>query len=203
MNIKEYIESGILEQYVLGLTSEEENIIIAKISNEYPDVNNEIERITFEIITIAEQNVINDPNETVKPIVMASVEYIERLKLGEAPSFPPSININSKIDDYSEWLGRPDMMSPVEYDNIFAKIIGYTNQLFTAIVWIKDYTPYEVHGNEFEKFLVVEGSCDIITDAKTYQLKVGDSFKVPLHMGHTVKVTSAIPCKVILQREAA
>ena len=73
----------------------------------------------------------------------------------------------------------------------------------TAIVWIKEYAPQEVHDHEFEKFLVVEGSCNIIVEDKIHTLIPGDYFAIPLHKKHLVEVTSIIPCKVILQRIAA
>lgn len=88
-------------------------------------------------------------------------------------------------------------------DNIYAKIIGYTPEATTAIVWLKDYAPHEVHDNEYERFLIVEGTCDIIVEDQVNQLVPGDYFAIPLHKNHLVKVTSSIPCKVILQRVAA
>ena len=134
---------------------------------------------------------------------MATIDYTERLKSGESPSFPPVLNENSKIEDYHEWLSREDMIAASEFEEIYAKIIGYTPKVTSAIVWIKNMTPEEVHNDEHEKFLIVEGTCDITVGEKIHQLKAGDYFAIPLHENHQVKVTSAIPCKVILQRVAA
>ena len=52
-------------------------------------------------------------------------------------------------------------------------------------------------------FLIVEGTCTILVENEVYQLVPGDYFAVPLHKSHILKVTSEIPCKVILQRIAA
>ncbi|MEO5942329.1 MAG: cupin domain-containing protein, partial [Ferruginibacter sp.] len=106
------------------------------------------------------------------------------------------------IETYAPWLNRSDMTAP-DNEAIFAKIIGYTPEATTAIVWIKEYAPHEVHDHEYEKFLVVEGTCDIIVEGKVHSLIPGDYFAIPLHKKHVVKVTSIIPCKVILQRIAA
>ena len=84
-----------------------------------------------------------------------------------------------------------------------AKIIGHTPEMITAIVWIKKMAPQEVHHNEIERFLIIEGSCDIFIEDEVYQLKAGDMLSIPLHKPHSLQVTSAIPCKVILQRIAA
>ncbi len=202
-NLQEYLNSGILELYVLGLTSVEENLTIADLAEKHSEINEEIDSITDALIQCAEKGISIEPNGTVRPMIMAVVDYMERLKGGEEQSRPPLLSPNSKIEDYSEWVSRIDMVEASNYDNIYAKIIGYDPQLFTAIVWIKDATPYEIHNTEFEKFLILEGTCDIITESKTYHLKTGDNFTIPLHEGHVVKVTSSYPCKVILQREAA
>lgn len=202
MNIEEYIKTGILEMYVLGKTSDEENNEIAKLSNIYPEINNEIDEITASFIAYSESTV-SEVKPTIKPMVMAIIDYTERLKGGETPKFPATLSKNSKISDYTEWLEREDMELPDYFTDIYAKIIGYDSQSMTAVVWIKDATPYEIHTDEHEKFLILEGSCDIITDSQTYSLTSGDYIDIPLHEGHVVKVTSLTPCKVILQRVAA
>jgi mannose-6-phosphate isomerase-like protein (cupin superfamily) len=63
--------------------------------------------------------------------------------------------------------------------------------------------PQELHHDEHEKFLIVEGSCTISVEDKSYDLVAGDFLQIPLHKKHHVTVTSSIPCKVILQRAAA
>ena len=95
------------------------------------------------------------------------------------------------------------MSTPPDLKDIHARIIGNTAEVTTAIVWIKDMAPPETHTNEIEKFLIVEGSCEIIVEKEVYQLVSGDFFAIPLYKSHMVKVTSDIPCKIILQRVAA
>lgn len=201
-NINEYINSGILEMYVLGLTSAEETSEVEKLAASHSEINNEIENIS-KALMIYSENSSPAIDPTVKPMIMATIDYTERIKAGETPTVPPILNDNSKISDFAEWLNRKDMVTPEEAEDIEIKIIGHQPKAMTAIVWIKDATPYEVHDHEYEKFLILEGTCDIITDNKIYAMAAGDYFAVPLHMGHTVKVTSKIPCKVILQRIAA
>lgn len=45
MNIKEYIASGILELYIYGALSEEENLEVSKRLHEYPEIKEEVEEI--------------------------------------------------------------------------------------------------------------------------------------------------------------
>jgi mannose-6-phosphate isomerase-like protein (cupin superfamily) len=198
---QEYIDSGILEQYVLGLADPDESKEVEMMAAADPEIQQEIEAITRSLEIFAKANAV-EPGPVVRPMILATIDYTERLKNGEPVSEPPIMNENSQVADYTTWLNRADMASPGT-DDIFAKIIGYTPEALTAIVWLKDYAPHEVHDNEYERFLIVEGTCNIIVGDEVNSLVPGDYFAIPLYKKHMVKVTSSIPCKVILQRVAA
>jgi len=202
VNIKDYIESGILEMHVLGISSEEESLEVKRMIVSHPEIKKEVDEITSVLELYGNQNK-NIPPAVIKPFLMATIDYSERIRKGELAGFPPLLSDTSKIEDYNEWLHRADMTVPNDLDDIYAKLIGYTPAATTAIVWIKSMAPNEVHDNEFEKFLIVEGTCDIIIGEAVHQLIPGDYLSIPLHIGHQVKVTSLIPCKIILQRIAA
>lgn len=202
MNIKEYIASGILEIYILGLASKEEAEEVEKMSMLHAEVKQEILEITIALKKYSEQDNIA-PHPSIKPLLMATIDYTERLEGGEPQSFPSILNEQSKIEDYSEWLNRKDMVAPSDFDEIFAKIIGFTPEVTSAIVWIKTMAPEETHTDEYEKFFILEGTCDIFVGKEKHSLKAGDYFAIPLHEDHRVIVTSSFPCKVILQRVAA
>ena len=201
-NIKDYMESGILEQYVLGITTKEENEEISQLALSNFEVREEIENITSAIEDYAKENAVV-PGPTIKPFLMAIIDYTERLKKGEVPTFPPELNENSVISDYNQWLTRDDIRLPENFKDFHAQIIGYTPEVTTAIIWIKEMAPQEMHKKEFEKFLIVEGTCDITIEDKVHSLKKGDYLSIPLYKNHDVKITSLIPCKAILQRIAA
>lgn len=200
-NTKEYIDSGILELYVLGHTSANESKEVEAMAVSDPAIRLELEAISKALEAYAVGNGI-PPNQMIKPFLLAMVDYSERMKNGEPFSEPPVLNENSSIEDYRDWLNREDMV-PGGTEALFAKIIGHSPAATTAIVWITDYAPQEVHDHEYEKFLIVEGTCNIVVGEQVNPLIAGDYFAIPLHKTHMVKVTSSIPCKVILQRIAA
>lgn len=201
-DIGSFIASGILEMYVLGMASLEETKQVEEMAAAHKEVRQEIESIYASLKLYAEFD-IKVPNIDVKALILAMVDYEERLKSGEQPTFPPILNDNSTIADYSQWIKRKDMVMPDNFDQLYVKIIGYTPEAISAIVWIQSETPYEVHTNEYERFLIVEGTCDVNIDGKIHSLVPGNYLQIPLHAGHIVKVTSKTPCKVILQRVAA
>lgn len=201
-SVTEYIESGILEMYVMGLTSEEESTEVEKMMALHPEILAEVRAIERSLELYGQADSA-EPHGTVKPLLLATIDFMQRLGKGETPVDPPVLNEHSKASDYAEWIDRVDFANPEKVDDIHVKLIAHTPQATSAIVWIKHMAPDEVHHNEYEKFLILEGTCDIIVDGKTNSLKAGDYFQVPLHADHRVIVTSEIPCKVVLQRVAA
>ena len=125
------------------------------------------------------------------------------MKKGEVPSSPPMLHEGSKTTDFAKWLERADMTLPDDFTDLHARIIGYTPTVLTAIVWINKLAPEEVHEHELERFLVVEGTCNITIDEDVHHLVPGDFLAIPLYKNHHVTVTSEMPCKVVLQRVAA
>ncbi|WP_048920506.1 cupin domain-containing protein [Rufibacter radiotolerans] len=200
--IYNFIESGILELYVMGITSPQETQEVEQMAAAHPEVKAEIDQISRAVEAYAQEHAIA-PRETVKPLVLATIDYLQRLAKGEPAVDPPMLAKNSKLETYAPWLNRADLtLSEEEEEDIFVKIIGHTPKTTTAIVWIKDMSDYEVHHDEYERFLIVEGTCDMIAGEHLYKLKPGDFFEVPLHTQHMIKVTSKVPCKAVLQRVA-
>lgn len=200
--IENYINSGILELYVLGLTSEEENTEISELAAIHVELKREIEAIEQALNAYAEK-IAPEISEATKEWIMTTINYTERLQNGEEVANPPRLNKNSKIEDFDTWLKRDNMQAPDDFDALHAKIIAATPEAKTLIVWLRYGAPPEEHTNEMEHFLIVEGTCDITIGEQVHHLIPGDYLSIPLYVDHDVKVTSSSPCKVILQRVAA
>ncbi|WP_139237253.1 cupin domain-containing protein [Pontibacter akesuensis] len=197
--LSEFLESGVLELYVMGATTPQQTQRVEEMAAAYPEIRQEIDAISQAMEAYALAHAVK-PRNTVKPLLMATIDYMERMKQGELPATPPVVTENSRPEDFATWLNREDMMLPPDAENIHARIIGYTPAATTAIVWIKDRSDQEVHEDELERFLIVEGTCNIIAGEQTHSLQAGDYFAVPLHTPHMFIVTSDYPCKAILQR---
>lgn len=61
MNVQEYIESGIIDAYVLGGLSPEENLEVEAHAKEYPEIEEEIEEARSVLEQIALKNAITPP----------------------------------------------------------------------------------------------------------------------------------------------
>lgn len=202
MEINEIKNSGLLELYVSGALNPTENQWVAIALEKHPELQVELRAIenVYEQIAMASAVQI-DP--TIKPIFLASVNYQERIANGEQPTSPPLLNSKSTQHDFEPWLSRPDLQEPAEYDSMHGYIIGHDTSRTTMIVWLKQGAPPEVHTDEIEKFLILEGTCDITIGDQVHSMKAGDSMEIPLHISHHLQVTSDFRCKVILERAAA
>jgi mannose-6-phosphate isomerase-like protein (cupin superfamily) len=200
--IENYINSGILELYAMGITNDEESLEITLLSEKNIEIKNEIDAIDA-ALQIDAANLAPEIDPGVKPNITATINYMERLKKGEEFVVPPTLSKTSKIDDFKTWLDKPELNIYNENDEIDAKIISVTPEASTMIIWLKNGAPLEVHDKEYEHFLIVEGTCDITIGDEVNSLFPGDYLSIPLYIGHSVKVTSDIRCKIILQRVAA
>ncbi len=188
--------------YVLGHATPEEVALVERETALHEEVRKEIEAISVSLEKYAKSNAAA-PDPTVKPFLMATIDYMERLKAGEVPGNPPELQMNSTAADYAQWLEREDLKLNEPLTDVKANIIGYTPTVLTAIVWLTAGAPPETHTDELEKFLILEGTCDITIGDHIHSMKPGDVLFIPLHVSHNIRVTSNHPCKVILQRIAA
>jgi mannose-6-phosphate isomerase-like protein (cupin superfamily) len=201
-SLNDYIASGKLEAYVLGICSDEDAREVAEMAEAYDDIRKAIDELTDALEQYGRAHAVT-PDPTIKPFVVATIDYMERIGRGEEPSFPPLLHPGSRISDYSRWTSRPDMELPVGFTDFHAKILGATPEATTVLAWMRYGSPEEVHHNEYESFLVLEGSCDVTIGNMVHQLQPGDMIAIPLHVPHNIVVTSLIPCKVILERKVA
>ncbi len=202
MNIQEYIDSGVIKMYVLGYADVSEKAEIESLIEKHPELKEELLKVEEELFQYTSTNKV-EPHPSLQPLVLASLDYIKRLESGEEVVDAPILNKTSSLSDFKLWIDRADFVAPSEFEEIHAKIICANPNVTCAMVWIKNMATEEIHTDEHERFLIVEGTCTIRVGEEFNKLVPGDYFEIPLHLDHEVIVTSKIPCKVILQRVAA
>lgn len=199
-DIQQLLESGQLELYVLGALSPEESSEIALAAEKYPLIRQEIEAIEIVMERVASANAQPTPSH-LREKVLATFESLSQG--AEDPSRPPILRKTSKGTDYAYWLSLDNIAPPAEYENLFFIPIAQNEDGLSAVVWINGHVEKEMHEDSIEKFLVLEGSCQINIEGEVFRLNAGDYLSVPPLLWHTVDVTSDIPCKLIVQRVAA
>jgi len=197
---EKYIASGILEAYVRDETTAEQNVEVRLMADIFSDIRKRLNKLFEEMENDALAHVIK-PDPIIGPFVVATADYIGRLNKGEPFVMAPELSPSSSIAEYREFFEREDMAAPDDFGNIFAKIISaIPNQLTTALVYLREMAPQETHHDEYERFLILEGTCTITIESENHYLEPGSYLQIPLHKKHHVIVTSPIPCKILLQR---
>jgi mannose-6-phosphate isomerase-like protein (cupin superfamily) len=121
----------------------------------------------------------------------------------KADGRPPVLHPQSRATDYTAWLDPLQLNYPTDAGPLHVIELHEQDGELTALVWLTDGSPEEVHVDVVEKFLILEGSCEITVGRDVHILQPGSYLSIPLHVPHTVRVTSAKPCKILLQRIAA
>lgn len=76
-NLKSYLESGILEQYVLGDLSREEQFQLEKYAVLYPEIKKELLQIELALIDYAKTNAIRPP-EKLRNKIISELEFKDK-----------------------------------------------------------------------------------------------------------------------------
>ena len=100
MDIQVYLESGIIESYVLGLAEPEEMLEIERLKEEYPEVQMGIDDFSIAIEEQAFKNAVAPPHE-IKAQILASLQFNQGLRSGhDTPlvvAYNSSLNHNKPV----------------------------------------------------------------------------------------------------------
>ncbi len=104
MNTEEYIASGILESYVLGNTTPEENAEVEKYATTYPEIKRELEAIEIAINKYATQHSVTPPSH-LKEKILGSISVENKTIQTNRESIVRNIQPTQPRDDssFSYW----------------------------------------------------------------------------------------------------
>jgi mannose-6-phosphate isomerase-like protein (cupin superfamily) len=200
---EEFLLSGLPEAYAMGVAAETECAEVEHWMASHPALREEIASMEEALERMAFAGAIPPP-PTVKPLVPATLRFLEQVENGTLLPMPvPELGPHSKPADYREWIEHPLYQAPEELGDYHAHIIGVSDTTHSLIVWLRDGAPLENHSHQVEKFLILEGTCEIVIGEKVHMLGPGDFLAITPDHPHFVKVTSDHPCKIVLQRTAA
>jgi len=138
-NITAFIESGLLELYVLGIATPEEEEMVEQMALLNPEVVKAMESFSDKLEQSAMRSAIGPP-DMLKAGFFASIRALAEAEEEKKTWQPPFLNANASISDFSKWLNDPAFSSPAVLEDIYAKVIFSNEQLTTLIVWIKKGT---------------------------------------------------------------
>jgi len=102
-----------------------------------------------------------------------------------------NLPILNKYTDTSAWGQAVAPMLPADLkDYPFMKVLTSTDAVLQVLIMTKSDIPDEVHGDEHESFIILEGECECHIEGKTVRVKAGEFMEIPLHAHHDVKIIS-------------
>ena len=200
MTSQELIASDLLEQLALGQLSPLEAIRVEGLATAEPMAMAKLRELRAAVERLARGSA-SSPSDHLKSKVMAAIAMVA--EEDAAAGRPPVLHPGSKIAEFNRWIEDPAMVRPADSGPFFIIPLHQEGGSGTAILWLTLGAPEETHTNEIEKFLILEGTCEIYMLDHVHRLQAGDYLSIPLHTPHTIKVTSDVPCKLVLQRLAA
>ena len=188
-----------LKEYCLGQLPEH----LCKYIEDACHLSIEIKhRLEQQEILIEEEFLQNatPPNIALKNKIWETLENLNKEDNISADNLP----LLNRFSDYKKWLPFVKSMMPSELnEDILAKDIRSDDAVTQAIIWSKVGYPDEVHTDEYESFLVVEGSCKCKIGDSIYHLAAGDFIEIPLYQHHDVVATSEYVMAVVQRRKIA
>lgn len=187
MNIREYIDSGILFDYCTGALSPDQKAEVDRICTSFPEVKEELDQLFV---------LIGTPPETITPVlpppalqetIWGSLDNINREKSFDIRQLP----VINKYSDYENWKRivqpfMPGTTEPERTTTVIRDSGGITQMLVVSRTDVAD----EIHENERESFLVLEGECECHIGNDIFRLGPGGYIEIPLHTHHNVHVLS-------------
>ena len=193
MDIKQFINSGILEIYCMGIASDEERIAVESYASRHMEVQEEIDAINAALLGYAEGS-----GKTATPgLKKKTLEAIAR------QNFPSLLSGQRNIDWWIQFIDALNINLPSDYEIHLVDLPGDERKT-NYIAWAKKGAFIEEsHSDEDEYLLMIKGSCTITVDGLTNKYFPGDLIYIPKGKVHTAVAISEEPMIVIGQRIAA
>lgn len=199
-NEKEYIESGILNDYCLGLLDKEQQLQVEVNLQKYPALQKEVDAIHLSLqqYTLSQQE---HGTNNLQERIWQTVNNINREEKMTLTSLP----LLNKFSDKDSWLKivTPVLSEKSTGDELFIKVLRDDEEALQTVIWTSVDYPDEIHDDLQECFMVLEGECECYVGDAIIKMGPGDFFEIPMHTHHDVKVLSPHVLAIIQRRKAA
>ena len=199
MSLKDYIDSGMIEDYCLGLLTPEETEDVAKQANIHPEIKDRINEYQSALKQYAAE-LSPDNAKSHKKQLMEIIDNLEAETTIDIKSLP----LINKYSDSKKWLpfAKAVLPSALEQPTLMYELRDEKG-INQFLIWTIADAPYELHDDVYETLLLLEGECICRVGEDAFHLNTGDFLAIPLHKPHNLEVVKG-PVVLLVQRlEAA
>jgi mannose-6-phosphate isomerase-like protein (cupin superfamily) len=195
MDLQDYINSGILEQYCLGLLDSDEANQVVSNCLKYPELRDELNSIEIAIGKMAVEKAIAPPPQ-LKDKILGRLGFVGNEVL-DINNLPPT----DAYSNYLSWLQAVEHLLPTEpFEGLNIQVLQQTDKIAQMLVVAKVNVPDESHENYAESFFILDGKCSCTIDGTEVFLSAGDFLEIPLHAGHDVKMLTPTVTAILQYR---
>ncbi len=201
VNTNEIIESGILEQYVLGNLTPNQMEEITLLSHQNNLIKDEVERI---INILRSSNSGPKPKLELKSKILNTLNQLMNETLIDLNN-PPIISAHS---DRKLWIQAiKDLAPSITSEDYFIRPLFDNGNRTLDLVWLNTSLIEDEHEESAfkESFFILEGECECDFEGVIVRFKAGDYFVVPPKTRHIIRnISTNTPfVKGIVQRIAS
>jgi mannose-6-phosphate isomerase-like protein (cupin superfamily) len=195
MDYKAYIASGIIEDYCLGILTEEESKVVEQQAQRYPEVKHEIDVL----MQAFEQYAYDCTFKTADHIRNKTLNLLNNLKLEHQANIH-ELPLLNKYTDHKNWLQIVKPLLPEKLErNMFVHQLRNDNNISQTLIWTSVDYPDEVHDDVEECFIILEGKCRCYIEDEVVELGPGGFLEIPMYKHHDVQVLEH-PVLAVVQR---
>ncbi|MBL7951893.1 MAG: cupin domain-containing protein [Flavobacteriales bacterium] len=187
-------EPGTLELYVLGALAPDQMDRVRQAVEQDAAVRRAVEDLQHALETLAWVRSTPPPPE-LRDRILGTWAHV-------AADHTPMcvIDDHTRTADLPGWIFALADPAPGDYENMHVHYLDCPPELASAVVWVKHYVTEEEHDACHESFHILEGRCEVLIGDVVRHMGPGESITIPLHVPHSVRVTSSYPCKAVVQR---
>lgn len=197
MNIRDYIDSGSLEAYCLGMLNTDRISEVESLRRKHPEVESEIRSIEAALRKYA-KTVGSKMSETLQDEIWELLANVNRERTIRMDCLP----LINRFSDPIAWLefAKPLIPEPLA-DDRFIQVLRKSDTVVQMLLKSKTDFVNEVHTSERESFIILEGECECTVGNTIFQLGPGGFTEIPLFTDHDVRILTP-HVTAILQRVA-
>lgn len=194
MDLQAYIKSGIIEDYCLGVLPTEESKKVAQMAMDFPEIKQEVDAYTEALgqygANAAQFSAAKAKNKIFSTITNLITEQTSNLE---------QLPLLNKYSEYTNWLKIVKPMLPEKlHKPTLVRSLRNDDCVSQLLIWTTVNFPEEIHNNEQECFIILEGRCRCHIGDQIIEMGPGDFLEVPMHKHHDVQILE--PVLALVQR---
>jgi mannose-6-phosphate isomerase-like protein (cupin superfamily) len=197
MNTQAYIESGIIDEYCLGLLSGAEALDVQQKALLYPEIREAVELAETSLLHYAPKT----PRPNTKNRTLEALRNLAREATLDLTN-PPFIN---QYSEASDWNRAVQHLKPnADFGTARINALHYKPNHQLILAWVANELIEEGHKEDAfqESFLILEGACVCNLNGRIVRLRAGDFLAIPPDTHHSILNVQPErgPVKALIQR---